>query len=223
VYAQEGEPAAGAPAEQAAPPGADASKESAVQNAVLEGIQLSSEKGEQPEEVIITCYFIFRDKPTSYFYEAKPKESQLVFEFNDCETGVSPIPSMQEKPIQGFRVEMKKVDVNAEVKGLTPEWHDVAQVTFFMDNIPEITVKDEYSVISFSFPWTTNPDKVKDYIVAAGGAQRMVMLIAIGGGVAIGAGVGVALYLLGGEDGVEGDEILSTDDLPVHPNPEPTP
>ena len=33
---------------------------SIVQNAVLEGIQLSSEKGAEPDEISVTCYFIFR-------------------------------------------------------------------------------------------------------------------------------------------------------------------
>jgi len=34
-----------------------------VQNGGIEGIQFSSEPGKEPEEKVITCYFIFRDSP----------------------------------------------------------------------------------------------------------------------------------------------------------------
>lgn len=69
----------------------DTEKKSKVQNAILEGIQISSDSGETAQEKIVTCYFIFRDKPTSYFYEAKQKEKEIVFEFNDVIVGPSPI------------------------------------------------------------------------------------------------------------------------------------
>jgi hypothetical protein len=197
---------------------ADASRASSVQNAVLEGVQLSSEQGEEADERIVTCYFIFRDKPTSYFYEAKPKENKIVFEFNDTQLGASPIPSMQEKPIQGFRVEPVKVDVNAEVKGLTPEWHDVVKVSFFLDAIPEIAVKDEYSVISFSFTWTTNPDKIKNYVQADESKKRKALLFSIGGGVGLAAAAGVIYYFLQPGPEENGPEDLRIDDLPQHPS-----
>ncbi|MBD3391464.1 MAG: hypothetical protein GF418_05395 [Chitinivibrionales bacterium] len=202
------------------PAPSDATQSSGIQNAVLEGIQLSSEQGQESHERIITCYFIFRDKPTSYFYEAKPKENKLVFEFNDTETGVSPIPSMQEKPIQGFRVEPTKVDVNAEVKGLTPEWHDVVKVSFFLDAIPEITVKDEYSVISFSFTWTTDPGKVKDYVQVDEGRRNRALLFAIGGGVGAAAAAGVVWYFLQDTEEKDEETELSIEDLPQHPPPQ---
>ncbi len=206
-----------------AQPSYDASTSTGIQNAVLEGIQLSSEAGEEAHERVVTCYFIFRDKPTSYFYEARPKENKLVFEFNDTELGASPIPSMQEKPIQGFRVEPTRVDVNAEVKGLTPEWHDVVQVSFFLDAIPEITVKDEYSVISFSFTWSTDPDKVKAYVQVDEGKRTRALLFSIGGGVGAAAAAGVVWYFLQpGKEEQEAQE-LSITDLPRHPEPYPTP
>ncbi|MBD3318148.1 MAG: hypothetical protein GF344_20385, partial [Chitinivibrionales bacterium] len=146
--------------DEPAPP-APKGGESMVQNAVIEGVQISSEQGAEPHEKIITVYFIFRDEPTSYFYEAQHRGKKIVFEFNDTEMGISPIPSAKEPPIQGFRIEQDKVDINAQIRGLKPDWHDLVRVSFFMDEIPEITVKQEYSIVSFSFKWSTDPDKVK--------------------------------------------------------------
>lgn len=172
---------------------------SAVQNAVLEGIQLSKEPGDTPDESVITCYFIFRDKPTSYFYEAKVKQKTIVFEFNDVARGVSPIESSKESPIQGFRIESAKVDANKEVVGLNPEWHDILKVSFFFDAIPEITVKDEYSVISFSFKWSTDVEKQKDLVMDDGGNKALLFTL-IGGGLAVGGLAGVALLLVLNKD-----------------------
>jgi len=197
----------------------DAGRVSSIQNAVLEGIQLSSEPGQEAHERIITCYFIFRDKPSSYFYEAKPKENKLVFEFNDTELGASPIPSMQEKPIQGFRVEPIKVDVNAEVKGLKPEWHDVIRVSFYMDAVPEISVKDEYSVISYTFTWSTDPSKQKAYMAVDAGQKSKTLMFSIGGGVGLAAAAGVVWYFLQGGKTPDKTPELSIDDLPRHPDP----
>jgi hypothetical protein len=193
----------------------DPSQESNVQNAVLEGVQLSSEKGEGADEKIVTCYFIFKEQPSSYFYDTKQKEKKLVFEFNDTQMGVSPIPSQQELPIQGFRIEQSKVNVNAEVAGLTPEWHDVLRVSFFLDQIPQINVKDEYSIISFTFKWsTTDPAK---YAVKPSNRNRTLLLAV--GGVGLLAGGGIAAWkLLTPPPKPEGpDTGLITTDLPSHP------
>ena len=197
----------------------DAGRISSMQNAVIEGIQLSSEQGKEPHERTITCYFIFRDKPSSYFYEAKPRENKLVFEFNDTELGVSPIPSMQEPPIQGFRVEQVKVDVNAEVRGLKPEWHDVIRVSFYMDAVPEIAVKDEYSVITYTFAWSTDPAKRKAYVVVDESKKSKALLFTVGGGVGLAAAAGVVWYFM--QDDKRPDETpeLSISDLPRHPDP----
>jgi len=193
-------------------------KKSKIQNAVLEGIQLSSEPGESIDEKIVTCYFIFRDKPSSYFYEALLKEKEIVFEFNDVEVGASPILSAKEPPIQGFRFQSEKIDANKEVVGLNPEWHDILKVHFFFDAIPEITVKDEYSVISFAFKWTTNPEKVKEY-TQRDGVNKPLLISLIGGGIAIPAVV--ALVLLSNKDEPDKQiQPLSIDDLPVHPSTE---
>ncbi len=199
-------------------------EESMFQNAVLEGIQLSSEKGSAPDELIVSCFFIFRDKPSSYFYETKPKEKKIVFEFNDTEKGASPVPSAKEPPIEGFRIEETKIDINKDVQGLRPEWHDVLRVTMFMDpGVPEITVKDEYSIISFSFKWTTDPDKVDQYVIKS--RNRPLLFWSLGG-VAVAGGVGgILLYNRITEDGDEpGPEEesgpLSVDDLPKHDEPQ---
>jgi hypothetical protein len=208
-----GEGSAVAPAE------GDASKTSVVQNAVLEGIQLSSEAGKESTDKTVNGYFIFRDKPSSYFYEAKPRENKIVFEFNDAQVGVSPVASMQEKPIQGFRIEPTKVDVNATVKGLKPEWHDVIRVTFYMDAVPEIAVKDEYSVISFTFPWSSDPGKQKQLVVVDESKKTKTVLFSIGGGVGLAAAAGVVWYFLQPKSQPEPTADLSITDLPQHPAP----
>jgi hypothetical protein len=143
-----------------------------VQNAVLEGIQLSSEPGKETGENIVTCYFIFRDKPSSYFYETKKKLNKLVFEFNDTQKGTSPIPSAKQAPIEGFDIEQKKIDVNKEVKGLNPEFHDMISVTFNLTALPQISVTDEYNVISYSFKWSSDPTKLEKYVSKEGKSIR---------------------------------------------------
>ncbi len=192
----------------------DDERVSNVQNAVLEGIQLSTEPGDEEHEKIITGYFIFRDKPSSYFYEAKPREKKIVFDFNDTEMGASPIPSQKEPPIDGFRIEETKIDFNAEVQGLNPEWHDVVRVSFFMDNIPEITVKDEYSIISFSFRWTTDPTKVKKYVQERN-TGKVFLFSALGLG-AVGGGL-LAYFLIPDSSEDPPPQPLSISDLPKRP------
>lgn len=194
------------------------SRMSPVQNAVLEGIQITKETSQVPDEVIITCYFIFRDKPTSYFYEAKLKEKKIIFEFNDVELGTSPIPSVKEPPIQGFRLVSEKVDANKEVVGLNPEWHDILKVHFFMDAIPEITVKDEYSIISFSFRWSTNPAKIAQFSQTPSKKGKVILFSLLGSGAALG-GLGAFLFLKNDDGNQADDGPIDISDIPKHPDP----
>jgi hypothetical protein len=187
--------------------------QSNVQNAIIEGIQLSSEDTDVPGEKIISGYFIFRDKPSSYFYEVKLREKKIVFEFNDTRTGSSPVPSASELPIKGFKIVQDKVDVNKEVKGLKPEWHDLIRVTFDMEAIPQIHVNDEYSVISFSFKWSTDPAKVAQYIVKDNTPKIILWSSAGVGGLGLGT---LAYFLLRKEPGPEKLGPLSKEDLPLH-------
>jgi len=185
-----------------------------IQNAILEGVQISSEPSPDPGEKVVSCYFIFRDKPSSFFYEVKDKEKKLVFEFNDVKLGVAPIESMSEPPIKSFTVEERKVDVNSEIKGLEPEWHSVAKVTFDLSNIPIITVNEEYSVISFTYKWSTDPTKLKNYV--AGESKAKWWIIGGSAGVAVAAAVAIAVVLAGDDTTDPGPQELSTDDLPQH-------
>ena len=172
--------------------GSEHGTESNVQNAIIEGVQITTEKGNVEDEKIVSGYFIFRDKPTSYFYEVKLREKKLVFEFNDTRTGSSPVPSVSETPIKGFKIIQDKVDVNKDVRGLKPEWHDMIRVTFDLENVPEIHVNDEYSIISFSFKWSDNPDKLAQYIVKDKTPKVILWSSAAVGGV----GLGVLAYFL---------------------------
>lgn len=187
-----------------------------VQNAVLEGVQLSSEPGKAADENVVTCYFIFRDKPSSYFYETKKKLNKLVFEFNDTQKGTSPIPSTKQSPIEGFEIEQKKIDVNREVKGLNPEYHDMISVTFNLSAIPQITVTDEYNVISYSFKWSTNPAKQASLVSKEGKANPAVVTTLTGGGVLILGVAGYFLYKFLVKPPIQPPPDLDTSDLPSH-------
>jgi outer membrane biosynthesis protein TonB len=192
-------------------------RKSVVQNAVIEGIQLSSEPGENENESIISCYFIFRDKPTSYFYESKARDKVIIFEFNDVELGSSPVPSATLTPIQKFKIRQEKVDANKEIVGLRPEWHDVVKVTFYMDAVPIIAVKDEYSVISFSFKWSTDSEANEAYVVDEGGIKPG-WWWGIGSAVAVGGGLTIYFFLNKEEDinGPDGNGEIDISDIPVH-------
>ena len=187
---------------------------SLFQNAVLEGIQISTEPSNDHGEKLVTCYFIFKDKPSSYFYEIKKKNRKLVFEFNDTQKGTSPIVPSAEPPLEGFEIEQKKVDVNKEVKGLNQEWHDLLAVTFDLTKIPRIEVKDEYNVISFSYKWTIDPGKEKDYEIKEENRSRGIVLGTVGAGSLIAGGFVWYFLTHKPSSGPEGP--LSTDDLPVH-------
>ena len=190
-----------------------------VQNAVLEGIQFSSEEGKEPGEKVVTCYFIFKDKPTSYFYEIKKKLKKLIFEFNDTQKGTSPVPSLSEPPIEGFAIEQKKIDVNKEVKGLTQEWHDLISVAFDLRKLPQIDVKDEYNIISFSYKWTTDPLKEKNYEIKGEGKNKIVVWGSVGGLGLLSGGI-LAYYKWGrGQPHNQVEGPIDVSDLPSHPNP----
>jgi len=184
-----------------------------TQDAIIEGIQISTEKGQTDDEKIVSGYFIFRDKPTSYFYETKLREKKIIFEFNDARVGASPVPSVAEAPIKGFTIEEGKVDVNKTVRGLKPEWHNMIRVTFDLDAVPEVHVNDEYSIVSFSFKWTSDPAKVKKYTVKD---PKGKIIVLTSSGVA-GLGLGAAIIVLATRPPVEPPlKPLETNDLPHH-------
>jgi hypothetical protein len=181
-----------------------------IQNTSLEGIQISHEPGNKTDEIIVSGYFIFKEKPASYFYEVKQQEKKIVFEFNDTRAPVTPIPQVAEPPIKKFTVEQHNIDVNKDIKGLTPEFHNQVRVTFFLDNIPDIHVNDQANVILFSYKWTTNPQKVEGYVLKPG--SKGWIKYAAGGAVV--AGVGAAV-LLKGKSGSSNPDV-STAGLPDH-------
>ena len=195
--------------------GSESSVENIVQNAIIEGVQITTELSEVPDEKLISVYFIFRDKPSSYFWEIKPRENNVVFEFHDTKTGTSPVPSVSESPIKGFTIEEGKIDINKDVRGLKPEWRDRIKVIFNMEAIPEIHVNDEFSIVSFSFKWTTDPSKVEKYIVKDN-TKKIILLSSAGVG-AVGLGA-LIFYLATKPEPPPPLGLLSIDDLPLHVN-----
>lgn len=197
----------------------DADAVSAVQNAILEGVSISAEKGSSADEKNVTCYFIFKDKPSSYFFnkikDPRTKERKIVFEFNDTKMGQSPISYEVEPPITSFKIDSKHVDANATVKGLTPEWHDILVITLNVSQFPkEFSPSDQYNIISFSYKWSTDPNKVAIY--AESEKKPPIGWIAAGGVVAIGAGV-AAKVIFGTTPTPTPAQPLSIDDLPSRP------
>lgn len=182
------------------------------QNAIIEGIQLTAENNETSDEKVISCYFIFRDKPTSYFYEVKVRDKKLIFEFNDTKTGSSPVPTASEYPIKGFKIEAGKMNINKDVKGLMPEWHDLIRVIFDLDQVPKVHVSDEYSIISFSFKWTSDPSKFKLYTVKDNSRKVVIISTATVGGILIGGGIYALVKML---QPPETEGPIPFDDLPV--------
>jgi hypothetical protein len=192
------------------------SQESASAGATFEGIQLSSEPGKGTGEKFVTCYFIFKDKPSSYFYEVKNRK--LTFEFNDVHRGDSPALSGNQPPIDSFQVEQKKVDINKEVKGLNPEWHDMVMVTFFLSATPKISVVDEFNVISFSYMWSdVSPLR---YAVKEGKTNKYIAY-GVGGLGVVAACVGAyCYYTYSTKTGGTAESPLPVNDLPVHSAPQ---
>jgi hypothetical protein len=186
------------------------------QNAIIEGIQLTNEKSEASDERVISCYFIFRDKPTSYFYEAKVRDKKLIFEFNDTKTGSSPVPTSSEYPIKGFKIESGKMDINKDVKGLMPEWHDMIRVIFDVDHMPKVHVSDEYSIISFSFKWTSDPTKYKLYTVKDNSRKVVAITTATVGGALLGGGAYAIWKIV---QPPPAPEAVPIDGLPTRPTP----
>lgn len=131
------------------------------QNAIIEGIQITADDGPKPEEKIVSVYFIFHDKPSSYSYKVDLREKKIIFEFNDATTGPKEIPSIAEPPIKGFSITSETVDINAS--NGTPDLHNRIQVIFDFDRVPEIKVNDDYSIIIFTFRWPKNSSRVSRY------------------------------------------------------------
>jgi hypothetical protein len=185
-----------------------------IKTAAIDGIQISSEPGEKPDEKAITCYFIFQDKPSSYFYEVKLKEKKIVFEFNDTKKSDSLITIAAELPIKDIKVDQKQINVNEEVKGLKSEYHSQVRIIFNMDAVPKIQVFDELNIISFTFKWNMDPAKQKEYIVVDNSGKVILWSAA---GVAS-VGLGALVYrILFPPPAPEGPKSLPVDDLPSCP------
>jgi len=179
-------------------------------NAVIEGLQVSVENGNVQDEIVVTCYFIFRDKFSSYFYNIDRKENKLTFEFVDARTGSSPIAALEQAPIREIVIEEDQNDANKSIKGLSPEWHDVIRISFELDYLPVISVTNEQNIVSFSYKWTTNSDMVSKYLYK----DKFPMLFWGSAGVLGGIGIGVLTYFLTKKDPPPEDHRLTREDLP---------
>jgi hypothetical protein len=179
-------------------------------DAVIEGLQVSVDKGALPDEVFVSCYFIFRDKPSSYFYNVDRKENKLIFEFVDARAGSSPIAALEQAPIKEIVIEEDQSNANKEIKGLNPEWHDVIRISFELEHLPVISVTNEQNIISFSYKWTTDSEKIPQYLYK----DKFPIVFWLSGGVLGAIGGGVLTYFLLQKPPPVESRILSRDDLP---------
>jgi len=186
---------------------------SSFPNAVIEGLQVSVENGSVQDEITVTCYFIFRDKFSSYFYNIDRKENKLTFEFVDARTGSSPIAALEQAPIREIVIEEDQTDANKSMKGLNAEWHDVIRISFELEYLPVISVTNEQNIISFSYKWTTNSEMIPKYLYK----DKFPLLFWGSAGVLGGIGIGILTYFLIPKKEQVVDNTLSTDDLPEHP------
>ncbi|MDR2693595.1 MAG: hypothetical protein LBB74_05195 [Chitinispirillales bacterium] len=182
-------------------------------DAVIEGLQVSVDKGTVQDEIIVTCYFIFRDRPSNFFYNIDRKENRLNFEFVDALTGTSPIAALEQAPIREIVIEEDQTDVNKSVKGLNPEWHDVIRISFELEQLPVISVTNEQNIISFNYKWTTNSEKIPQYLYK----DKFPLLFWGSAGVLGGIGLGILTYFLTKKEPPPEDHVLPTSDLPSHP------
>lgn len=183
---------------------------SEFQDAVIEGLQVSVDKGSVQDEIFVNCYFIFRDKPTSYFYNIDRKEKKLSFEFVDARAGSSPIAALEQAPIKEIVIEEDQSDANKDIKGLKPEWHDIIRISFELEYLPVITVTNEQNIVSFSYKWTTDSEKIPQYLHK----DKFPLIFWFSGGVLGGIGAGVLTYFLIPKKDNSISNVLSTDDLP---------
>jgi len=183
-----------------------------AQSATLEGIQTTSQTGQKPSETNVSYFFVFKDKPSSYFYEFDVKNKKLIFEFNDAQLAdsVSQNP-VQNAPVTGITVTQKKVDVNSQVKGLTPEWHGLVTATLSLTKIPHINVKDDKNIISFDYLWTSDTAQEKNYESQKPVGKKKYLLWGAIGGVGV---AGIAVGIIAGSGKSQSSQ-LSTNDLPV--------
>ncbi len=180
-------------------------------NAIIEGLQVSVENGVVQDEIVVTCYFIFRDKFSSYFYNIDRKENKLTFEFVDARTGSSPIAALEQAPIKEIVIEEDQNDANKSVKGLSAEWHDVIRISFELEYLPVISVTNEQNIVSFSYKWTTDSEKVPKYLYK----DKFPLLFWGSVGVLGGIGGGILTYFLIPKKVPVVDNVLSLDDLPA--------
>jgi len=186
---------------------------SEFQDAVIEGLQVSVSNGTVQDEIFVNCYFIFRDKFSKFFYSVDRKENKLVFEFVDARTGSSPIAALEQAPIREIVIEEDQIDANKDIKGLAPEWHDVIRITFELDYLPVVSVSNEQNIISFGYKWTTDSDKIQQYVYK----DKFPILFWGSAGVLGAIGSGVLAYFLLKPVPQPPSNVLPTDDLPNRP------
>jgi len=181
-------------------------------DAIIEGLQVSVDKGTVQDEIIVTCYFIFRDKPSNFFYNIDRKENRLTFEFVDAKTGTSPIAALEQAPIREIVIEEDQTDVNKSIKGLNPEWRDVIRISFDLDYLPVISVTNEQNIISFNYKWTTDSERIPQYLYK----DKFPLLFWGSAGVLGSIGIGILTYFLTKKDPEPESNVLTVDDLPNH-------
>jgi hypothetical protein len=87
------------------------------------------------------------------------------------------------------------------------------RIVFDLEAVPEIHVNDEYSIVSFSFKWSSDPAKVEKYMVKD--PKKKILILSCSS--IAGLGLGAAIIVLAAQpDEPPPLEPLDKSDLPIH-------
>ncbi|MBD3421386.1 MAG: hypothetical protein GF398_14815 [Chitinivibrionales bacterium] len=169
---------------------------------------------------LYTLSFNFSDKHPQFFYNVDTRGEKIVIEFLDAETKFGAYPEVNAGPLRGIQVAPKRVDKNAAIKGMNPDWQFNLEVTVECSPPPRpktLQVESPYfRQVNFTLPWPESKAARKELYAYDQTTKKIVTWSLIGAGV-IGAGAaGIALFVTSQQEDPE--EPLRPV-LPVHPAP----
>jgi len=141
--------------------------ENYVQNALLVNISSTINPGQESSEQIVSINIQLSQKPSTWFYEVDFKKKAVIFEFNDTKSSVLENSLIMHSPITACKFEEKVINVKKSNKVLKPDSHNQLRVSFYFKDLPMVFPKDsgDSKNIYFTFKWSSDPQKLKYYIL----------------------------------------------------------